>query len=81
MLNQTEAKKLLTVGRRKFTEAEKDAALKYFIDNECTLEYAAQQHGMSTQTLSIHRQATLEKHNMVEKKAKAKTAKKASKAA
>ena len=81
MLNQTEAKKLLTVGRRKFTESEKDAALKYFIDNECTLEFAAEQYGMSTQTLSIHRQAVMEKHGLVEKKAKAKQSKKATKAA
>jgi transposase-like protein len=72
MLNQTEAKKLLIVGRRKFSEAEKDAALKYFIDNECTLEYAAEQHGMSTQTLSIHRQKTMEKHGLAEAKSKPK---------
>lgn len=77
MLNQTEAKKLLTVGRRKFSEAEKDEALKYFIDNETTLEYAAEQFGMSTQTLSIHRHRTMEEHGLVA--AKTKPAKKVAK--
>lgn len=77
MLNQTDAKKLLTVGRRKFSEAEKDEALKYFIAQECTLEEAALQYGMSTQTLSIHRQRTMEKHGLIEAKAKKAKAKKA----
>lgn len=70
MLNQTDAKKLLTVGRRKFSEAEKDEALKYFIAQECTLEQAALQFGMSTQTLSIHRQNTMVSHGLVESKTK-----------
>lgn len=78
MLNQTDAKKLLTVGRRKFTEAEKDAALKYFLAEECTLEFAAQQHGMSTQTLSIHRQKNLVQHQLVDAKTKKPKTKKSS---
>lgn len=70
MLNQTAAKKLLTVGRRVFSEAEKDAALAYCVEHECTLQEAAAQHGMSTQTLAIHRQKTLESHGLVPAKAK-----------
>jgi transposase-like protein len=79
MLNQTTAKLLLSAGRRQFSEAEKDEALKYFTESGCTLQEAAEQYGMSTQTLSIHRNKVLVHHGLAvarpkKKKAKAKKA-------
>lgn len=69
-LNQTQAKKLLTVGgRSKYTEETKDKACLWLIENQdkgATLKSAAEKFGMSTQTLSAYRQAQLIEHGLVE---------------
>lgn len=76
MLNQTTAKLLLGAGRHQFTEAEKDEALKFYTENGVTLAAAAEEFGMSAQTLSLYRSKVLEHHGLIEAKPEKKKAKK-----
>lgn len=69
-LTKTEAKALLQVGgRSKYTDDVKDEALRWLIANAekgKTMKDAAEQYGMSVQTLSSHRKRRLEEAGLVE---------------
>lgn len=66
--NKTDAKLLLTTGARsKFTDADKEKALRWLLANpQETMATAAEKHGMSTQTLATYRKAVLIEHGLVE---------------
>lgn len=70
MLTKAETKQLQGVGgRQKFTDAQKDEALRWLIanaDKGATMKSASEKFGMSTQTLASYRQAQLEQHGFVE---------------
>ena len=67
---KTEAKALSTVGSRsKFDEATKEKALRWLLSNAdkgATMASAAEQFGMSTQTLAAYRKSVLVEHGLAE---------------
>lgn len=68
--NKSEAKALAAVGTRaKFSEADKEKALRWLLanaDKGGTMQIAAENAGMSTQTLAAYRKSVLVDHGLAE---------------
>lgn len=78
--SKAELSALNEINRKRFTDEQIEEALRYQIDNGCTMKEVAEQYGISTQTLANRRDELLINAGLKTPAKKAKKAKKPDKA-